>query len=236
MKKHKRIIVTGFPHCGTTILKSKLGECSNVFEQINESEWPEEHRFREYLNSDKEFYLWKDPIMRHDIFRFGFSRKPVTPFHNDIMIAIIRNPYYAFSSLIRRGIDITREPYHTPDYYIRTAEVFLDAQRNKYPNVYCIRYEDMFDDNYSNLRNIMDSIGLVYTDDLFETRTKIYNVIEGFPLHEEEPPQGIAEYRIWQINKKFSNFNETSKIELPDNIERIFRQSKQVTELGYNNE
>ena len=234
MKEHKRILVTGFPHCGTTILKSKLGECSNVFEQINESEWPEDHRFQEYLNSDKEFYLWKDPIIRHDIFRFGFSRKPVTPLHNDVVIAIIRNPYYVFTSQIKRGLNPFNEQYHTYIDYIRTAEIFLDAQKNKYPNVYCIRYEDMFDNNYLNLRTIMDDIGLVYNDDIFTNRTHVYKVNEQYPLLDHQPDHGTAEYRIWQINKDFENFNQKTKIEIPENLEKIFKQSKQVTELGYN--
>ena len=28
----KKILVTGFPHTGTSILKSKLGECTNLYE------------------------------------------------------------------------------------------------------------------------------------------------------------------------------------------------------------
>ena len=30
--KRNKILVTGFPHTGTSILKSKLGECSNLYE------------------------------------------------------------------------------------------------------------------------------------------------------------------------------------------------------------
>ena len=33
----KTILVTGFPHSGTTILRAKIGECKNAFEHTTES-------------------------------------------------------------------------------------------------------------------------------------------------------------------------------------------------------
>lgn len=234
MKNIKRILVTGFPHSGTTILKSKIGECKNVFEQIDESELPQPHRFDDYLNSDKEFYLWKDPIVRHDLFRFGFSRKPLTPYKDDVIICILRNPYYVFTSQIKRGLDPFSTQFHTYLDYIRTAEIFLDAVDNKYPNVYCIRYEDMFENDFENLKIIMDDIGLVYSDDLFKTRTKIYNINEKYELLDYQPEHGTAEYRIWQINKDFENFNQKTKIEIPEKLENLLRiEMDRLSKLGY---
>jgi len=32
----KRILVTGYPHCGTTMLRAKIGDCKNTYEQIRE--------------------------------------------------------------------------------------------------------------------------------------------------------------------------------------------------------
>ena len=61
----KKILITGFPHTGTSILKSKMGECSNVYEcpfeefSINQND---------ILDSvDKEFVLKKTPILPIDI-------------------------------------------------------------------------------------------------------------------------------------------------------------------------
>jgi len=61
----KKILITGFPHTGTSILKSKMGECSNLYEcpyeyfSINQNDM---------LNSgDKEFVLKKTPIIPVEI-------------------------------------------------------------------------------------------------------------------------------------------------------------------------
>jgi len=36
----KTILVTGFPHCGTSILRAKIGECDNVYDDPRESRFP----------------------------------------------------------------------------------------------------------------------------------------------------------------------------------------------------
>lgn len=33
----RKVLITGFPHCGTSIVKSKLGECSNAYEHPEEA-------------------------------------------------------------------------------------------------------------------------------------------------------------------------------------------------------
>ena len=48
--------------CFRSILKSKLGEGFNVYEQPLESLYP--LNLEEYQISDKEFYLWKLPILK----------------------------------------------------------------------------------------------------------------------------------------------------------------------------
>jgi 3-deoxy-D-manno-octulosonic-acid transferase len=61
----KKILVTGFPHTGTSILKSKIGECQNVYEYPYESPIVR----NEFLNfsEDKEFILVKYPMLPIEI-------------------------------------------------------------------------------------------------------------------------------------------------------------------------
>ena len=52
---------------------------------------------------------------------------------------------------------------------------FLDAQNKElYPNLYSIKYEDFFPNNYEKLRHLADEIGLEYAEDIFCTRSKAY--------------------------------------------------------------
>jgi hypothetical protein len=226
MKEQKRIIVTGFPHCGTSILKSKLGECKNVYEQIDESVFPIEEEYQKYLESDREFFLWKDPIIRFDLKRNGFGDKENTPYKNDIIIVILRNPYYALTTLLRRY----RYPYeserHMVHEYMIAIRLFLEAKHLKFKNVYCIRYEDLFEDNQTQIKGIMDCIGLEYEDDIFHKKTKEYSMRSG----------DISEYRNLQINEPFRNFNGDTPVDIPDYFRQILKESPLVTELGYNDD
>ena len=57
LKKKKKLV--------ESILKTKLGECSNVYEQINESIQPQPDDLNKFNQSDKEIFIWKDPIVRN---------------------------------------------------------------------------------------------------------------------------------------------------------------------------
>jgi hypothetical protein len=234
MKITKRILVTGFPHCGTSILRAKLGEANNVYEQIEESEFPLEEEFLKYLDSDKEFYLWKDPIIRWDLTRNGFIDKVSTHYKNDIIVCILRNPYYVFTSQIKRGLNPSETQFHTYHDYIRTAQIFLEAKENQIKDVYCIRYEDMFDNDFEELKKIMKSIGLKFKDSIFEKKSKMYTMNIPPKSIRKKPEHGTSEYRVWQMNKKFENFNAKSKVELPSEIIEILKSSEEITKLGYN--
>lgn len=239
MDNKKRILVTGFPHCGTSILKTKLGECTNVYEQINESIEPEKPQLNKFYQSDKEFFLWKDPVLRGSIATTGFSTKYHTLYRNDVVVMIIRNPYYVFSSQIRRGLNPFNTFEHTYQDYLNAAKTFLDAKDGKYENVYCIRYEDLFDNEYSQIKSIMDKIGLKYEPNIFDIKTKIYAIgdvflKEPFPTEKPNPTQRPGRYRYWQINQNFKNFNETAIIDIPEKLTNILQKSDLVTKLGYN--
>lgn len=218
----KKLLITGFPHCGTSILKTKLGECSNVYEQINESTQPQKNDLDEFNQSDKEIFIWKDPIVRN---RGNWN-------HSTIMI--IRNPYYVFTSQIERGLDPFTSKLHTYKDYLSTANIFLNSTNE---NVHCIKYEDLFEDNNSKIKSIMDKIGLKYEDDIFEKRTKNYSIntkLKGEPIPITKPNQTAKDgrYRYWQINQNFKNFNK--KIDIPKKLEKILKESEIVTKLGYN--
>ena len=232
----KKILVTGFPHCGTSILRAKFGEANNLFDQKQESIYPV--NIGEVINKGYEFYLWKHPLL-HTEFKSvgGYSLKNNThQFKNTDIISIIRNPYYALSSFLNRKDNIFHTPNKAFGAYIETATKWLDAKNNQYDGVYTIRYEDMFLDDYKALWNITNSIGLEFPITSFDEKTQTY-VMNGKQYFETEPDGGFkgAEYRIWQMNQEFKNMNHPDKLDLPLNIEKLLDESDVVKELGYNN-
>jgi len=230
----KKILVTGFPHSGTTILRAKIGECYSVFDQPREfGDAPSYNP-----NSEYEWYVWKHPFL-HTVFRNGgFKVKPDTQFANTIVIPIIRNPWYVFTSLKKRGeqtgdFDINdNKQGHSLSYYFNAADIILDAFKNNYEGVYPIRYEDMFDNDYQKLKEIFDKIGLKYDDDIFTNKSKVYKHNESkFIENYSETEKYDNEYRAWQINQKFQNMN--NQVNIPEDISQKLANDPATKELGY---
>jgi len=205
-----RIIIFGFPHCGTSILKSIIGHVDDVEEHIKEtSTIPPVNG-----NSNKKFAVCKFPFTRNCFFSKDYK--------DYIKIFIIRNPLYVYSSLNKR-MNYKIQSNHSIDAYIQTMKMFINCEKEKMENVYTIRYEDMFDNNYEKLREIFDSIGFEYDDSIFDNSKYENKIVTGVKLPNTKPKNtdhGL--YRTWQINQPFVFNNIPSKLDLTE---------KQKTEL-----
>jgi hypothetical protein len=211
----KNILICGFPHCGTTILKSIIGHCQNVKEIYNETETIQN------IKTEKEFILCKYPFTRTKYFNS-------TSYKDYIKIMIIRNPLFVFSSLNKR-YRYRIPSNHSIDNYINTIKLFNQyRETNNNQNnivtiatntslIYTIKYEELFDNNYHNIKKILYDIGVNYTDDIFNNdnyknishlRIDIDNIkTKPYDTNHEQ-------YRTWQINQEFKCNNDINKLDL----------------------
>jgi len=242
--KRKKILITGFPHSGTSILKSKLGECPNLYECVYEESFvKEEHIAKE---QGKEYILTKTPILPIDIRAGGihFTRVPESRYYEYIIILVVRNPWNVFTSLIKDGKDPLNkfEVNQSQDYHIRLSEwlvasqFFLNAKQSKLEDVYTIKYEDFFTNNFENLYRLMDSIGLQYSENIFSEKTKNYIHAPGVNYDNIDPndvsyAKNRLELRTWQINQPFQNMN--GEVNIPEELNKLLTESDIVQELGY---
>jgi hypothetical protein len=88
---------------------------------------------------------------------------------------VIRNPWNVYTGLIKGGVnpltnltvDGGNPAYHTKvQEYLVTADFFRQVRDNNYPNIYAIRYEDFFPNNFEKLRELMDTLELDYTEEM----------------------------------------------------------------------
>ena len=228
------ILITGFPHSGTTVVQKILaetpevelfygkdeegnnivGEMDNRFfshkirelqqRRIDEIEYAEimEQEEPEYAD----FILAKDPMF-HKFFLEG-------DYHDYMKIFMIRNPLFVFSSLNKRfNYDIPEN--QGIQKYIDTVESFNNLRENPIENVYTIRYEDCFENNFENLTNILKGIGIETNDSLFEIG-EIKKDSEDSKVIPSRMKEGLehTEYRTWQINQPFRNMNDYNKLDL----------------------
>jgi hypothetical protein len=239
-----KILVTGFPHTGTSILKSKFGECSNLHEVVIEQPfvYPQDI----HNSVDNQFILVKNPILPIDIRAGGvpFTRHIDSRYYDYSIIFVIRNPWNVFTSIIKDGGNPLNnlEPNQGPQYHIKVqeymvaAEFFLQSIENNYPNIHAIKYEDFFPNNYLKFRELLDTIGLEYTDDIFINRTKNYIHMPGINYDSIDANnisygKNRLELRTWQINQPFQNMN--GEVDIPDELSDILENSPIIKQLGY---
>ena len=197
----QKILICGFPHSGTSILKSIFGHIEEVEEIQGECESIN-------TTSNKKFILCKSPFTHRKFFSEEYK--------DYIKVFIIRNPLFVFSSLNKR-FNYNIPGNHNFNVYINTIRRFIKYKNNFEKNIYTIRYEDLFENDYHKLKEIFNNIGIQYDDNIFNN-TKYTNVIcPGVKLVDEKPKNtDHAKYRTWQINKPFISNNDISKLDLSD--------------------
>jgi len=222
----KKIIVFGFPHCGTSIMKSIIGHIEGVEEIYAEKINVRKHVQR---NSSTEYVLCKWPFTEPEFFKAQYK--------DYIKIFIIRNPVYVFSSINLRQLGSAKTRYkHSIKNYIETINHFNYYKENNKKNLYLIRYEDLFDNNYKNIKDMFNSIGFKYTDKIFENSNFINKICEGVvnPLDKLPVTANHSRYRTWQLNQKFENNNGKTEINLT-NAQRTIINNNNIIRRAYPN-
>jgi hypothetical protein len=222
---NKKIIIFSFPHCGTTILRSIIGHIDNVYEIVDEVSYIDDYN-EDYINHN--FVLCKWPHLINE-------KTLLTKYSDYIKIFIIRNPLYVFSSLNKRFKYSKLDIKHSINTYIETVKAFNNFTDNKnIDNLFLIKYEDMFENNYKNLKYIFDKIGFCYNDDIFDNSKYINRVqfAHNIPIPEEIPSNyNHMRYRLFQINKKFENNNENNKIDLTNEQYQVLKTDINILKL-----
>jgi hypothetical protein len=217
----KKIMIFGFSHCGTTILKSIIGHIDEVYEVIHETQ-----KFDKFniVPPSKNYVLHKFP---------QYDKKFLTDaYYNDyIKIFIIRNPMFVYSSLNKRtGYKLT--DHHSIDKYINIVKDFIYYRNNPIKQLYTIRYEDLFPNNYKEFKKILDDIGLKYNDNIFNNSKYTNYSHNGVKLVNKKPSNTQHEqYRTWQINQPFVSNNDMSKIDLTEIQKQIIMNDPNILEL-----
>lgn len=202
----KPILICGFPHCGTSILKSIIGHIEDVDEIIRETDYISVDKLN---NSKHKYVLGKTPYFKDEI---------LTKKYDDyIKIVIIRNPCYVYSSLNKRYNYKIPVNLGLGNHYLKFLEKIDYLINKKRDNLYTIFYEDLFNNNFEKLRDILDRIGLKYTEDIFDN-SKYNNFIVDKIIPKVLPMRTDHDnFRTYQINQPFKNMNYPNNIDLTEN-------------------
>ena len=267
-----KILIIGFPHSGTTVLRAKMGDCENSIELTNETDYvdavmatniPHQSIIAKTTNTVgnraiKEFF-------KPD----GLAPENISLYHDYHIVAIIKNPYEIFGSISRRfgaqyinnfdsqdkeikmrvnqaGFSREHSAIHSLSTFERFAQFWLKYRDGSEPRYHCIKYEELFDNNFSCLKNLFSKIGLEYEENIFKEKQGHYalqdipiskaKAIEEFYIknNAQPPDSDNSVRRTWQINQKFQSMTkpESYKDISSELLERL-KNSEIVKELGY---
>ena len=220
----KKILITGFPHCGTTILRAIYGNSNNILDIKKETKTVKKKHIKKAKKLGKEFILIKYPrILELDLDKYK----------NYFIIFIIRNPYYVYSSLNRRFLYKVPSDYKVENFN-QTCKLFMKLKKKEPKRIFCIRYEDLFKDEFKVPKRILNVIGVNYDDSIFKNENKD-NIGNGRihikdidikPLDDDH-----NNYRTWQINQPFKNSDNIFKLRLVDNQIKKFKDNYAVNQI-----
>lgn len=202
---YKKILIYGFPHTGTTILRSILAHVKDIHEIVDECLY-----INTNFKTNNKYVLakWVKYISENDFIKYYSDYQ---------IIFILRNPLYVFSSINKR-LSYDLNDNHSIKKYIKFANQFNNFQ--KYKNFHLIRYEDMFSNNFENLKNIFNKIGLNYNNDIFNNENyenKVQHNFNKFKIPDVKPNDtDHTRLRLYQINQPIKYDDNIKKLDLLD--------------------
>lgn len=212
------VFVTGFPHCGTTILREVLGRSEGVHMIPGEQR---ELTIGDMTTHKDKKIIYKWPHALPDLIQKALGVGEV--------VMVLRNPWHALDSITRsypNGLPAD----HSAARYAQVGQFFLKPPKG----VHTIRYEDMFDplNNEAGwseeLLNLMMRLRLKPPTAEFKGRE-----------HTEkpggiEPVQQDWRYRDWQVTQPFENRNRpVQHFAAGGTLDRFLSNDPTVAELGY---
>lgn len=226
----RRILVTGFPHCGTSIVKCKLGECDNVHEHPFEAPAVTAGMVEEALAHGKDTVVIKHPVIPAELLNARMDPSKTETYRDYAVVFLLRHPARVFASILRRFtlqfVYQRARGHHVPDYE-RAAQLFLACRAQPRPQVLPIKYEELFEDGGARFLKLMAAAGLRHAPDILSRQLKPVHLIEPRVLQVPERRPACDQhglYRTWQINQAFRNMDDDAPpAQLPDDMAQQLR-------------
>jgi hypothetical protein len=150
------------------------------------------------------------------------------------IVMIIKNPYDIFGSITKRFGHLNQQ-HHTINDWINHAKLFLKFKNSPADNVFVMKYEEMFKNDFAKVKSMFEFLGLQYTEkEIIHSQRKAYITSERLHIAPVAPARtSHGPFRQWQMNQKIKNMTgESSKFLSPDIIKELNALST-VKELDY---
>jgi len=226
----KRILVTGYPHSGTTIVRKIIGNHPQMLDIQKETRTIDPADVRKAKQLSKVGVVIKEPFL----LRLGKNVRQIKEKYKGYkVIMMMRDPTDIVCSMnMRFNNDIPTN--HNFEQWQRYAEIYLDSISDF---AFKLRYEEMFENDYAKLKELFVWLGLEWSDsviDVNEDRKTQHN--RGIMPRENKdvPPRNHSDnFRTWQINQKIVPMINKNLDKLDEKNKSKIKSCELVRKLGY---
>lgn len=227
----QKILVTGYPHCGTTILRKIIGNHPKILDIPKESRTIEPGDIRKAKQLGKSGVVIKEPFL----LRLGKNVRQINEKYRGYkVVMIIRNPTDIVCSMnMRFNNDIPAN--HNFEQWQRYAHIYTDPISDF---AFKIKYEEMFENDYAKLKELFAWLNLEWSDSVISTNTeRITPHNRGVvPRLDVPPPRNHSDnFRTWQVNQKIEPMINKNLDKLDEQNKAKIANCEFVKKLGYNN-
>ena len=221
MSDHKQfILVCGIPHGGTTIMRKLIGNINGVYDHSQEID--------AIMQVNPSSFLDKIKDTEHEAIgvKSPFTPQNITSYKNFKIVFVLKNPYDVYGSYRKR---FKVESHYTHAYasrygidsYVSLANIWLNIRHNNetYPNIYTIKYEEMFEDDYAKVKDLVAWLGFEWNNNIINSeRVAGHQNWNNKPVPQVDNPDVLKNtgadnvpLRYWQINQPFQDMTGQSK-------------------------
>jgi len=190
-RQRTKILVTGFHHSGTSILRKIIGNHTDIKDIIHEVS------FREvmYPNTAERVCVMKAPNCDNRVFRACKIAKHIK------IVCIVRDPRDVFVSLQKRS----GGEYNLEKFKKEWCQcVHNSLAISKWSNGYLVRYEDLFKNDNEEVKKLFLWLGFAYDRSIITKNKDRMVPIVAKRVPSGEPPRIEQElFRSYQINQEF---------------------------------
>jgi hypothetical protein len=211
--KPQRILVTGFPHSGTSILRKLIGNRGDVHDLPFEKRDIDEQELAEATKNVSTHVVVKFPLIPENL---------MTDF-DDWLVVAMKHPCDVFGSMSARfATDDTTESRvrHSVQDWGIFADQWFRLSRKRPKGYIAVKYEDLFDQNFKTLRSVFAELELSFDESIVSSDRSDRIVEESVDTPREEPARLEGKqhrlFRHWQINQPFENQTNKSRAYLSE--------------------
>lgn len=232
----QKIIVTGFPHSGTTILRKIIGNHPRVHDIGRETYMIEKKHLQEAAKKNK----GKQHPTTNIVIKGPWGSKVfdnLEKYKDYKIVCILKNPLDVYASFAVRFKDEKMpEKYNFEHWESFSKSIHHHHSKNVQnvhsKNVHFILYHEMFDKNFTNLKKLFTWLNLTWKDKVVTGNTTRRIPINYYYVPKQKPHRIENEkFRSWQTNQPFKDMTNTIRNKLDKKLKKRIIESEMYQQI-----